>query len=1423
MIKNIMIGNVTSNSVTIAGKVPYIIPGPDVSGLKVYTMTYDKFVVKTYINNKLIATASNVGVAKDLNDIFIGADYNDTAWFKGVMPAVAFYDNSLPDTERIAMTKWYADSWLPTGTTFSDGYTVAATASTKPTWISTLGEAFLDFDDTGLIYSPTQSTRIIGCTDSSINGTQRVATSKTGTTLGITTVKSKPAMTYDNQTYLKIPAFDIGPNAPDSMTIFFVASFVNFDNTSYSGQDSQTLLGAGSNNAFRFKKYNVDSYLSLKWQTSNSGNSYLVLPRTDIVTTPTYINTNVKLRLSTSATFSTYVESSTQVANGFTNYGTTKHSFSGLSPYTKYYGKFIVNSIPETGNDLSFRTYTTDNSFKIVTGSCNQTGSSASTWSQMLSEDADLFVHMGDLHYENINSSNPQDYSNVYDLALGSSEMSNFFKNQNTVYLYDNHDSLASNPNNTFANWATYLPFYDKIIPHLPFGSSDILSDGTYFSWVMGRNRLIMTGMRSKRDPITNIDSPSKTTLGATQKAWLKAELLAAKAANQNIIWFTCICYIADVDNPFGLSFKSGGASWGSYAYERKEIANFIYDNQIKNVSIVSGDTHMQAMDDGRNSVYATDGSGNKRDWKTLSKDYIIPCLGASPFDRYIEPEGGPYQINDFENSGLVEPSRELSYGVITIEDIGENWLQMKYTLKGFLNDEWVILREYTYNRTMVGLEGIPPSTTPDILNQNGYVGQSSQWKGIYKRYVGQYGEWKPQRYKFMGVNGYWVMVYNDDVIPTDKPFKINSLQGYTVNENNYLEIYGERILDSQFPQPKVGSYFELSKNYSDLYENLTTGFVIGTGVTFSIVDDIKCITYNSINSYFELPYDPDTGFNSNAFVGTDGFNDMAFSVWVNVNALPIGPNKNYVWSYGSTASNGGIYIDSSGKVNVEFREASTQTFTTTESVIIGWNKIFFNRKALDNIYTFLWLNNVKCNLSFDGLVVPPQVTPYPILIGAGIVGSGLVVSSTGYSFANVYLRHKGYLSDNHINILSTKPVPTVVLKGATEYVIPTQWMGGISNDKIAFTVPPNGELPIGEYRLVIRSDYYESTEFPLRVEPVENMTDTFDDNFSNVNTLSNNYYVLNRSWGGANGGVVPENVFIRDGELILRANGDNYTGDVQGVDRYGIKKLHTHASDPQLGLPWKNRVGGCIVYNKKTGFGSYELDVMIPNNLGCAYAMWTFFYNELYPSSPNYQSLLDEGLHQQGNSSDGYYITRNHEIDIEFPSHLEGGNRYEPSLSNMKCNTWRGENQNWDVAETDPSYWEEYHSTLTPVGSNIADGNYHKLRFDWYPDKVEFFIDGVLKTTNVNTSKGDTIPDITGYFTFGAWFPSSALTAKPWLVNPLKGWAGGITDVDGGQKANFDSVEMRVRNFKFIPFNEYSDQLRVLGETYPFGGYNKK
>lgn len=1514
MMKNILVGGLTPHEVTISGKVPYDSP-IEMNDPKVYSLTFDQSTIKIYVNGKLINAIANTGNCKYLDNIFIGADYDDSEYFKGILPTIAFYDKALPDAQRILLENWLGDRWLPTGTVMASGHAVTASAGTKPTWATSLGRPFMDFDAEGLVIDG--SARVSSWNDSTTLGTLRVATPKTGTTVGIRTVKSKNAVYFDNATFLKIPLLNTAVNSPDPITIIFVAQFDDFDATSYAGQSAQTLLGASNNSAIRIKKFDTDSYLDVRFSTNASGFSYLPIPKDEII--PSLIvspSSNVKVRLADNSSFIDFFDSTVLIADGINNYGTTKHSFSGLLADTRYYGKFIVDDIVESDNVFSFKTLSnTNKSFKIITGSCNRTASTASTWIQMLSENADMFVHMGDLHYENVNSTNPQDYATTTDLALSSPQMANFFKNQPIVYLYDNHDSIGVNPNRN-SDFSTYLPFYDKVFPHYPYGSQTPLTDGTYFSWKMGRTRCIITGMRTHRDPIQNTDDANKTTLGTVQKEWLKSELLAAKIAGENIIWFTCICYNSDVNNPLGQSFLNGGMSWGNYATERKEIANFIYNNQIKNITIVSGDSHLQAIDDGRNTVYATDPIGNSLNWATLAEEYLIPNLAASPLDQYVDIEGGPWQINAIENSGGMYPSYEQSYGVIEVTDNNENWIQIKLSLKGYNGVEWVTIRDFIYNRPMDGMAGIPPSLTPNEPHQNGYVGKLDNWNRILNRYVGVDDEWKATNYHYIGENGYWKLVYNKDLIDINTPFYVTELQGYTLNAGNNLEVYGRKLLDSQFISPKAGSHFELKQNYSDIFENLTNGSLIGPDATFNVVDDVPSLTINSNDSYFQLPSDPDTGFNSTAFVGSDGLNDSVFAIWVHIPFLPPTGSRKYIYHYGTTIDYGTMYIDDTGKINFEFFKNNVlQKYTTPESINIGWNKLCLNRKGNSNDHTFFYFNSVKSALNFSGLSIPSSTIAYPINIGAGLL-SGVLTSASGYSFANVYIKYRGYISQDQINILCSKPTPSVIFKDKNnpliEYEVDKVWIGRISNDRLSFTIPPTSELPNGEYYLILRSEFHTSTPFLVKIEDVLVETESFFDDFRNQDTLRNNYYVLNKAWGGANGGVVSENVFIRDGELVLQANGDHYTGETQGVDRYGLKKTHTNQLDPEYGLPWKNRVGGCVVFNKKTGFGSYEIDALIPNQLGVAYAMWTFFYNEVYPTDVRYPQFIgnayetteviniiesgfsinntiddygiisygtnynvgdkfvidqdvsqtvytcigtepsviyynptniltigntfskvaitldkspttNEGLHEQGTVEDGFFITRNHEIDIEFPSHLDEGVISSPSLSNMKCNTWRGELQNWDVQNTDPAYWEEYRDNLTPVGFNIADGDYHKLRFDWYPDRVEFYIDGILKQTNLNTEKGDTIPDIAGYFTFGVWFPSSSMADKPWLVNPLNAWAGGVVDTDGGMKADFDSVEMRVRSFGFIPFNEYSLAQRNLGETYPFGGYNKK
>lgn len=243
--------------------------------------------------------------------------------------------------------------------------------------------------------------------------------------------------------------------------------------------------------------------------------------------------------------------------------------------------------------------------------------------------------------------------------------------------------------------------------------------------------------------------------------------------------------------------------------------------------------------------------------------------------------------------------------------------------------------------------------------------------------------------------------------------------------------------------------------------------------------------------------------------------------------------------------------------------------------------------------------------------------------------------------------------------------------------------------------------------------------EFSISAEP----EDVFFDDFTGGMLDTDKWLIAEKNWGGTiqvdgetvdyNGGVIPENVAVRDGNLVLTGLGDYYTGSLHGINRD-----KTERKDGK-------RCGGAIATKTYFGSGSYEIRARIAPELGCCSAMWTFEYEEDY--------------------SDGLKIT-NHEIDIEFPGRDANDNF---SLSHALCTTWIGENTN------------EYKTKSVYCGDQ-TDGEYHTYRFDWHTGsdtetpRVEYYFDGELLYTSY-----EFIPTNAGRFWLGLWFP------KYWAGTP--------------------------------------------------------
>lgn len=285
-----------------------------------------------------------------------------------------------------------------------------------------------------------------------------------------------------------------------------------------------------------------------------------------------------------------------------------------------------------------------------------------------------------------------------------------------------------------------------------------------------------------------------------------------------------------------------------------------------------------------------------------------------------------------------------------------------------------------------------------------------------------------------------------------------------------------------------------------------------------------------------------------------------------------------------------------------------------------------------------------------------------------------------------------------------------------------------------------------------------------IGVTPDRGEEAVFVEDFNSPTLDLKTWLVAKKQWGGigVNGGVVPENVSVVDGKLVLEAHGDLYDGPVKGVNRFGIPMAHGR------------RVGAAIATREYFGSGRFEVRAKIAPKLGVCSSFFTLHYDE---------TSLADGAHPAG-SGDGSVI--NHEINIELPGRPQPDAVSDVSFKHGLFNTWRG---------VEPG---QYHDGYVLLPRPVDDGRYHVYRFDWHTGddsptgqpRVDFYIDDQL----IHTSPAH-IPTRAGRFWIGLWFPNK--------------WAG---------QPRFDQTKMYVDWVRITPYREPGDQ--HAPESYPDDGW---
>jgi phosphodiesterase/alkaline phosphatase D-like protein len=341
----------------------------------------------------------------------------------------------------------------------------------------------------------------------------------------------------------------------------------------------------------------------------------------------------------TPATFSPVV--TTAAASG----NAAKLTVQGLEPDTDYYygvevGGVLAADVISRGR---FRTFPLGRaSFRIAFGSCGDfRAPDQRAYAAIMDERPLLFINTGDLHYSDTNTLNPDDYRNNYDNVLNHGVQGALYRSLAMAYVWDDHDFCGNDSDTTAIGRDTARTIFKERVPHYPLGAAG----GTVAqAFTIGRVRFIMTDQRSASVASSTKESASKTKLGAGQKAWLKQELINARDSG-----FPLIVWVSP--DPWIGAPKVGDDTWGGFATERTELANFIRDNHISNLVLLAGDMHALAYDDGTNADYATGGGAT------------MTVLHAAALTSTGSTKGGPY------TGGPIPGSQQ--YGILEIYDNG--------------------------------------------------------------------------------------------------------------------------------------------------------------------------------------------------------------------------------------------------------------------------------------------------------------------------------------------------------------------------------------------------------------------------------------------------------------------------------------------------------------------------------------------------------------------------------------------------------------------------------------------------------------------------------------------------------------------------------------------------------------------------------
>lgn len=349
-----------------------------------------------------------------------------------------------------------------------------------------------------------------------------------------------------------------------------------------------------------------------------------------------------------------------------TNKNVRHFQLTDLTPKTTYHYALEVNGRIDPDYSGHFRTFADGAfSFRAALGACALTGSNHPVFATIRQAQPDLFLHTGDLHYENITATEPRPFRRAYRMVHGAKRQAALFRSTALAYVWDDHDYGPDNSSRRAPGQDVAQQVYREYVSHYPLARTK-LARPIYQAFTVGRVRFLLTDLRSARTPNEAPDSV-KTMMGAKQKAWFKQQLAQAKDRYPVVAWVSSVPWIS----------AGGEDRWGGFAKERRELATYIDSIGIADqMVILSGDAHMVALDDGTHNHYGLEGGGG------------FPVVHAAAFNQIGSEKGGPYTHGPFPNPFVVFGRTDGQFVLMDVQDDGGEEVCITWTGKRHKIDE---------------------------------------------------------------------------------------------------------------------------------------------------------------------------------------------------------------------------------------------------------------------------------------------------------------------------------------------------------------------------------------------------------------------------------------------------------------------------------------------------------------------------------------------------------------------------------------------------------------------------------------------------------------------------------------------------------------------------------------------------------------